>query len=662
MTDMKNPHNERYHHIQKFLLSTLLTFLCLNAYPQDAPKEDDFFKIVPVLSPQNTLLEVGGLTALPNGNIALSTRRGDIFMVENPTSARPYFRKFASGLHEALGLVYRDGSFFCVQRGELTKVTDTNHDGKADVFESIYAWPLSGNYHEYSYGPQIAPDGSFFVTTNIGFFNGESWRGRSAVPWRGWALKIFEDGRMEPWATGMRSPCGLGIIDGELFYTDNQGEYIASGGLWHVEKGDFMGNPAGLDWAEQPISPVKVKPAEVHALVDPRRIKDAEGKYVRPQNIVDEVPITLADVKKQIPSLRLPAVWLPYGYLGISTSEPIAIPENAFGPFAGQVLVGDQGMSLIARVFLEKVNGEYQGAAFAFRSGFNSGVLRMAWAKDGSLFVGETRRGWGSSGESNEGLERLVWNNQVPFEMKAVRAMPDGFEIEFTHPADAATAEDIAAYSIESFIYKYHTVYGSPPVNTQKCRVTGIKLSPDGLKARLVVDNLRRAYIHNITLHGVRDKMHGHPILHPTAYYTLNNIPEGRKLSSNEVSRTNSSALTSSGSDLTAATRSKPAVTSAATPEVTTKESSGKAPGFFEVKGLLVNYTCTSCHATQTKQIGPGFLEIAERGYTNEKIVELIHNPQPQNWPGYETAMPPMPQVRYEDAIKIAAWINSLDD
>jgi hypothetical protein len=49
-----------------------------------------------------------------------------------------------------------------------------------------------------------------------------------------------------------------------------------------------------------------------------------------------------------------------------------------------------------------------------------------------------------------------------PFEMRAIRAMPDGFEIEFTEPVDIKSAEDIASYSVESFIYKYHPVYGSP--------------------------------------------------------------------------------------------------------------------------------------------------------------------------------------------------------
>ena len=650
-----NSYRRNFPSLIKLLLCLIFTDISSGTLiAQSLPTEADYFRIVPVLSPQTAMLEVGGLAMMPNGNLALSTRRGDIYIVESPTSDRPYFRKYASGLHEVLGLAYKDGALYCAQRGELTRLSDKDKDGKADLFETVYAWPLSGNYHEYSYGPKIAPDGSFFVTTNLGFFNGESWRGRSAVPWRGWALKITEAGHMQPWATGMRSPCGLGIIDGELFYTDNQGEYIASGGLWHVAKGDFMGNPAGLDWSGNSNSPVTISPGDIHARIDPRRTKDAEGKYIRPENIVDEKVVTLADVKKDVPSLRLPAVWLPYGYLGISTSEPISIPENTFGPFAGQVLVGDQGMSIISRVFLEKVDGEYQGAAFPFRSGFNSGVVRLAWAPDGSLFVGETRRGWGAAGDADEGLERLIWNNDVPFEMKSIRAMTDGFEIEFSRPADRSTLEDIASYSVESFTYKYHPVYGSPPVNSEKCEVIGVKVSEDGMKARMVLGNMREAYIHTITLNGIREKEKGHPLLHATAWYTLNHIPKGKKLLAHDFTTQRASSAT--------AASTAPAKKNASGEGTNIAQNSSRTPSFFDVKGLLVNYTCTACHSTRNKQIGPGFTEIADRKYSNEKIVDLIHNPQPQNWPGYETAMPPMPQVKREDALKIASWINSLDE
>ena len=135
----------------------------------ESAKEDDYFKIMRVPAPEGIILEVGGLCTLPNGDLAVTTRRGDVFIVENPTSQRPYFRKFASGMHEVLGAAYKDGALYCVQRGELTKLVDTDKDGKADVYETIYAWPISGNYHEYSFGPKIAPDGSFFVTLNLGF-------------------------------------------------------------------------------------------------------------------------------------------------------------------------------------------------------------------------------------------------------------------------------------------------------------------------------------------------------------------------------------------------------------------------------------------------------------------------------------------------------------
>ena len=80
-----------------------------------------------------------------------------------------------------LGVAYKNGSLYVVQRGELTRLFDSNMDGKADVFETIYAWPVSGNYHEYSFGPKLAPDGSFFVTLNLGFPD-DWWHPKSFVP------------------------------------------------------------------------------------------------------------------------------------------------------------------------------------------------------------------------------------------------------------------------------------------------------------------------------------------------------------------------------------------------------------------------------------------------------------------------------------------------
>jgi cytochrome c551/c552 len=608
------------------------------SYAQESPKEEDFFKINKLRSPEGTLLEVGGLCTMPDGNLAIATRRGDVYIVENPTSPKPYFRKFASGLHELLGIAYKNGSLYVAQRGELTRLQDANMDGKADIFETIYAWPLSGNYHEYSYGPKIAPDGSFYVTLNLGFGD-VWWSGTSFVPWRGWALHIFEDGRMEPWATGLRSPCGISMIDGELFYTDNQGDWMGSGSIMPVKKGAFLGNPGGLVWTNMPNSPLKLTQEAIFSKVNPRIEFSEDGRRAKPENIEKEYFKTLADIKKEVPELQMPAVWLPHGVLGISNSEIVKIPKGVFGPFEEQLLVGDQGQSKISRVFMEKVKGELQGCAWDFRSGFQSGVLRMSWANDGSLFVGETNRGWGSAGEANEGMQRLSWNSFMPFEMKTVKAMPDGFEIEFTKPIDKKKASNLSSYLVESFNYKYTPVYGSPPVNLKKCPVKGVKVSEDGLTVRIIVGDLRQYYIHKISLDGIRDQDSSYSLVHSTAYYTLNNIPDGPSLSLKEVSTKNVAIATAA----------------------VAKVKAGEVMTYEQIKPLLIRNTCVACHNANKKLVGPGFNEIAKRKYSVDKILQLIKIPQPQNWPEYATPMAPMPQVSESDARKIATWINSLD-
>ncbi len=618
-------------------------------YAQESPKEDAFFEITKLVAPEGLILEVGGLTTLPDGNLAIATRRGDIFIVENPTGNKPYFRKFASGLHEILGLAYKDGNLYCAQRGELTKLIDRNMDGRADVFETVYSWPLSGYYHEYSYGPRIAADGSFFVSANVAFGDQEGWRGESRVPWRGWVMHIYADGSMEPYATGMRSPCGMGIVDNELFYTDNQGDWIPSGGIVHVKKGSFTGNPAGLRWVSAPNSPLMLTMAQHNAKFDERKVKDSEGRYIQPQNLDTGTFYIPLDVKKAFPEMQLPSVWLPHGILGVSTSDLVRIPDGNFGPFSGQILVGDQGQSKINRVFMEKIKGEYQGAAWEFRSGFQSGVLRMAWAEDGSLFVGETNRGWGSSGDANQGVQKLSWKKNIPFEMLAVRAMPDGFEIEFTQPVNKKQAEDIASYHVESFTYKYQPVYGSPAVNTATCPVRGVQVSADGLKARIIVDSLRESYIHTISLDSMRSAGPAYLLVHPKVYYTLNNIPDGSKLAMSSVSTKNSALAIQ-------AAKNKAAVVSAKNKGKEIAKLTTEA----DVKLLLEKYTCNACHNADKKQIGPAFRAVARRNYPVDKIVQLIYNPRPENWPDYATQMPPMSQVPKADAKKIAAWINGL--
>jgi cytochrome c551/c552 len=628
---------------------------------QESPKEEDFYKIITPPIPEGIILEVGGLITLPNGSLGISTRRGEVWIVDNPTSRTPYFRKFATGLHEILGLAYKDGFLYCAQRGELTKLIDKNGDGKADIYETVHAWALSGHYHEYSFGPKVAPDGSFFVSGNVAFGDEEWWRGESRVPGRGWIFRITPDGKYEPYATGVRSPAGISMIKGELWYTDNQGDWMGTGGIFPVKKGGFMGHPAGLKWAESPNSPVKLTEKQFFGERDNRKERDANNRAIKPENTRNETPQFLYQLKEKYDMVQLPAVWLPYGVHGVSTAELIMDETNGdFGPFTGQVFVGDQGQSNIMRVVLEKVKGEYQGASIGFRSGFQSGVLRMTFAKDGSMFVGETNRGWGSAGDANQGLQRLVWNGKMPFEMYTVKAMPDGFEIEFTLPVDRKSAEDLDSYKVSSYLYKHYPVYGSPQIDTKDVTVKGVKLSEDGKKVRIVLDGMRQYFVHKIQLEGVRAAGNYWSLVHPDAYYTLNNIPDGEKLKVSELKTTRSGKVKATVSTPVKEHVSPDGKGKEPAPASTKTATAKKAPTWEEVKPLLAKNTCLACHATDKKVVGPSYIDVAKRKYSDAKIVELIYAPKPENWPDYATPMPAMPQVSKGDALKIAAWINSL--
>jgi azurin len=182
------------------------------------------------------------------------------------------------------------------------------------------------------------------------------------------------------------------------------------------------------------------------------------------------------------------------------------------------------------RVTLEQVKGVWQGAAYPFREGFECGIIRLAYGDGGVLFAGETARGWGSVGPKQQGLERLQWTGKVPFEIKEVRAQPDGFLLTFTQPVDRATAEKPESYSIGGFTYLYHKAYGSSPVNRLACPVRKVVVAPDGLSVRLAAVCLREGYVHEIKAAGVRAQGGTETLLHPVAYYTLNRFAEGNRI------------------------------------------------------------------------------------------------------------------------------------
>jgi glucose/arabinose dehydrogenase len=470
-----------------------------------SPLEADFYPVVSIETPQDLVLEVGGFALLEDGRPLVCTRRGEVWLLDNAYSADGkgvVFHKWFEGLQEPLGLL-RDGEWvYVTQRGELSKLRDADHDGRADELVTIAdPWEISGNYHEYCFGPVWGPDKKLWLTLNRPF--GEEPFGAAA--WRGFAFAIDPSDRSwQPMCSGLRSPCGVEAAPwGDVFYTDNQGEWVGTNKLTHLEPGDFCGHPWGVASTKKP----EWKFGEVAPPPD---------KILWPEAV------------KAVPRLKAPAVWFPYDVMGRSAAGFVWDTEGRFGPhFQNHVFVGDQYDASVLRVTLEKVNGRWQGACYPFRIGLESGVTRVAWGADRSMFVGMTNRGWGSRGQGTFGLQRILWSEKTPFELRELRAIRDtravgGFELEFTLPIDVKLAADPATWKMSSYTYELHEEYGSAKMDEQP--LAPVPTVVDATHVRLALENLRPYYVHEVHYEALRDASGAAP-LHDRAYYTLNERP-----------------------------------------------------------------------------------------------------------------------------------------
>ena len=462
--------------------------------------ETDYYKLTTIPFPKDLKLEVSGMAALPDDRMAIAIRKGEVWIAEKLSTGQPVYKRFASGLHEPLGLALHKGDLYTVQRSELTRLRDTDADGRADEYLThAKGWGVTGNYHEYAYGPTVDGAGNLWVALNCSIGKGPNPNNQ----WRGWSLRVKPDGSWAPISGGFRSPSGIGTnLAGDVFATDQQGNWFPTCPLMHVKRGAFHGHADSLQFTSRPEATFKVN-------------------LPLPRNL------TVAEAAKRIPAYQLPAVWFPYRKMGMSTTDILAdSTEGKFGPFAGQLFCGEFTMSFVSRVFLEKVGGEYQGACFRFREDLDCAALRLQWGANGLMYIGQSNRGWNSLGTKSYGLQRLQWTGKTPFEIKEMSARRDGFHLQFTQSVVTETALNAKSYAVTSYTYPYQSKYGGEPVDVKMHTVKVVGLDASGGVVRLAIDEMRPGYVYELHALGIRNLSQGKPLLHSAAYYTLNRVPK----------------------------------------------------------------------------------------------------------------------------------------
>ncbi len=462
--------------------------------------EANYYRIVDLQLPSDLALETGSLCPLPDDRLAVGTRRGEILILSGAFDALPnvHVQRYASGLDEVFGLGYRDGAFYAMQQSELTRISDRDGDGRADRFETLSdAWGFA-NYHEFGWGSPVQPDGSVWVVLGLS----ESYYYKT--DFRGWAFQITPDGRSIPIASGIRSAGGVAPNEhGVMFYAESQGPWNGSCSLKHLRPGGFMGHPISFPAYDLPLAASMGK------------------KPLEPNN-----ESRLRTECERIEQLVPPAVVFPYRKMGQSiTGFRVDRSAGRFGPFTGQLFVGDFSLSVVMRATTELVDGVWQGACYPFREGFGTGILALEFSPKGYLVTGGTNRGWPVRGNRQYLLERLEWTGKTPFEIERVRIQPDGFLLDFTKAVDAASAAQAANYRLLTYTHIYQEYYGSPEVDQTSPRIVAARPALDGRSVRLIVDGVVAGHVHEFDLTGLKSEG-GESLLHTKAYYTVNRIPK----------------------------------------------------------------------------------------------------------------------------------------
>ena len=77
---------------------------------------------------------------------------------------------------------------------------------------------------------------------------------------------------------------------------------------------------------------------------------------------------------------------------------------------------------------------------------------------------------------------------------------------------------------MKAWTYILRKDYGSPEVDQATPKIVNVTVGADHRSVRLEIEGLVKGHVHHLVSTGVRSNK-GLPLLHPNAYYTLNEIP-----------------------------------------------------------------------------------------------------------------------------------------
>lgn len=415
---------------------------------------------VPEKNPYGSWLRVAGIDFFTNGDLAISTWSGDVWVARGLTNktGKITWKRYATGIFHALGLRIIDDVVYVLGRDQITRLRDLNGDGEADQYECFNNdVQVTPGFHEFTFDLQTDPQGNFYFVkggpVNPG---GRGWGPLSDHS--GCMFKVSKDGtKFEVIATGLRAPNGMGVgPNGEISNGDNQGTWVPVDYIHILAKpGDFVEVP---DLSHRDPAPT------------------AHGTHL---------------------------CWIPYD-IDNSNGGQTWVTSQQWGPLLGRMLYLSYGKSSLFVVLQERVNGIPQGGVAKFPLRFATGVMRGRFSPvDGQLYVAGLK-GWQTNAVKDGAVQRVRFTQKSVTLPETLHVTDAGITIGFTGPLDAATASDLQSYALEQNNYIWSGDYGSPEIKpsagssraekdqgTEKVAIRSVKLSEDRRTVFLEVPGLK---------------------------------------------------------------------------------------------------------------------------------------------------------------------------
>ncbi|MGV3482928.1 MAG: DUF6797 domain-containing protein, partial [Planctomycetaceae bacterium] len=405
---------------------------------------------LPVDNPWKSLIFCGDHDFLRDGSALVCTMQGDVWRVSGLESSvdsvgKARWQRFASGLHQALGLVVAEGQVYVQCRDQLTRLSDLNGDGEADFYECFSnAFQTSSAGHDFICGLQRDQHGNFYTAS-----------GNQGL------IRISSDGkRADVIATGFRNPDGLGILpDGTLTVPCSEGEWT---------------------------------PASMICAVPLTRTKQADDKADQtPPHYGYRGPIANA-------APEFPLAYLPRG-IDNSSGGQAFIGHDSWGPFQNQMVHLSFGVGAWFVVLRDRVDDQWQGAVVPMAGDFLSGAHRGRFSPlDGQLYV-SGMAGWGSYTSEDGCFQRVRYTGdpvQAPVDFHLYE---NGVRVTFAQAIDAAVAAKPGSHFAQCWNYRYSGAYGSPEFSPSHPGVAGhdalqiesVQLLPDERSLFLEIPELQ---------------------------------------------------------------------------------------------------------------------------------------------------------------------------